>query len=219
MLSFDIYNLLSTAQKAVLDWHSLFQDLICELEVWLGAPSGLIKSLLEHLLELATETAHRTHNLRTMRELQLVPKLLYIINDVKVISTKNVLIQLLAALLGGQPRPSDLLCLGQFMAFTLPLPSQTEKGINLKEIDCEKECEGEHIILRNKCFNVLHGLLFTPRNLVNTIVCEEISRVLGLDWILSFMQENVHPTTVLWAMRMLVILCSGQGQQSAIMQR
>lgn len=219
MLSFDIYNLLSTAQKAVLDWHSLFQDLICELEVWLGAPGGLIKSLLEHLLELATETAHRTHNLRTMRELQLVSKLLYIINDVKVVSTKNVLIQLLAALLGGQPRPSDLLCLGQFMAFTLPLPSQTEKGVNLKESDCEKECEGEHIILRNKCFNVLHGLLFTARNLVNTIVCEEISRVLGLDWILSFMQENVHPTTVLWAMRMLVILCSGQGQQSAIMQR
>ncbi|XP_073949629.1 WD repeat and FYVE domain containing 3 bchs isoform X5 [Choristoneura fumiferana] len=196
-----------------------FQDLICELEVWLGAPGGLIKSLLEHLLELATETAHKTHNLRTMRELQLVSKLLYIINDVKVVSTKNVLIQLLAALLGGQPRPSDLLCLGQFMAYTLPLPSQTEKGLNLKESDCEKECEGEQVILRNKCFNVLHGLLFTARNLVNTIVCEEISRVLGMDWLLSFMQENVHPTTVLWALRILVILCSGQGQQSAIMQR
>ncbi|CAG4982102.1 unnamed protein product [Parnassius apollo] len=196
-----------------------FQDLICELEVWLGAPGGLIKSLLEHLLELATETAHRTHNLRTMRELQLVSKLLYIINDVKVISTKNVLIQLLAALLGGQPRPSDLLCLGQFMAYTLPLPSQTEKGLNLKESDNEKECEGEQVILRNKCFNLLHGLLFTARNLVNTIVCEEISRVLGMDWLLSFMQENVHPSTVLWALRILVILCSGQGQPSAIMQR
>ncbi|XP_063360999.1 WD repeat and FYVE domain-containing protein 3 [Cydia amplana] len=196
-----------------------FQDLICELDVWLGAPGGLIKSLLEHLLELATETAHKTHNLRAMRELQLVSKLLYIINDVKVVSTKNVLIQLLAALLGGQPRPSDLLCLGQFMAYTLPLPSQTEKSLNLKESDCEKECEGEQVILRNKCFNVLHGLLFTQRNLVNTIVCEEISRVLGMDWLLTFMQENVHPTTVLWALRILVILCSGQGQQSAILQR
>ncbi|KAH9634486.1 hypothetical protein HF086_005479 [Spodoptera exigua] len=194
-----------------------FQDLICELEVWLGAPGGLIKSLLEHLLELATETAHRTHNLRTMRELQLVSKLLYIINDVKVVSTRNVLIQLLAALLGGQPRPSDLLCLGQFMAYTLPLPTQTEKGVNLKESDTESE--GEQIILRNKCFNVIHGLLFTQRNLVNTIVCEEISRVLGVDWLLSFMLENVHPTTVLWALRIMVVLCSGQGQQSAILQR
>lgn len=152
-----------------------------------------------------------------MRELQLVSKLLYIINDVKVVSTRNVLIQLLAALLGGQPRPSDLLCLGQFMAFTLPLPSQTERGINPKESDGESE--GEQIILRNKCFNVIHGLLFTARNLVNTIVCEEISRVLGVDWLLSFMLENVHPSTVLWALRIMVVLCSGQGQQSAIMQR
>ncbi|CAG4985996.1 unnamed protein product [Colias eurytheme] len=196
-----------------------FQDLICDLDVWLGAPGGLIKSLLEHLLELATETAHRTHNLRTMRELQLVPKLLYIVNDVKVGSTKNVLINLLAALLGGQPRPTDLLCLGQFMAFTLPLPSQTEQNIVIIENDFDKEIEGEQVILRNKCLCVLHGLLFTTRNLVNTIVCEEISRVLGMDWLLSFMQENVHPTTVLWALRILVILCSGQGQQSAIMQR
>lgn len=193
--------------------------MICELEVWLGAPGGLIKSLLEHLLELATETAHRTHNLRTMRDLQLVSKLLYIINDIKIVCTKNVLIQLLAALLGGQPRPSDMLCLGQFMAFTLPLPSQTEKDIVPKESDCEKESEGDQIILRNKCFHVLHGLLFTARNLVNTIVCEEISRVLGMDWLLSFMQENVHPSTVLWALRIFVILSSGQGQHSAIMQR
>lgn len=154
-----------------------------------------------------------------MRELQLVSKLLYIINEVKVVSTKNVLIQLLSALLGGQPRPSDLLCLGQFMAYTLPLPSQTERGSNPKESDSDKECEGEQIMLRNKCFNVLHTMLFTQRNLVNTIVCEEISRVLGMDWLLSFMQENVHHTTVLWALRILVILCSGQGQQSAIMQR
>lgn len=192
---------------------------MCELEVWFGAPGGLIKSLLEHLLELATETAHRTHNLRTMRDLQLVSKLLYIINDVKVVNTKNVLIQLLAALLAGQPRPTDLLCLGQFMAFTLPSPSQTEKGVTPKESDCEKECEGENIVLRNKCFHVLHGLMFTQRNLVNTVVCEEISRVLGMDWLLSFMQENVHPSTVLWALRIFVILCSGQGQPSAIMQR
>lgn len=197
----------------------IFQDLICELEVWLGAPGGLIKSLLEHLLELATETAHRIHNLRTMRDLQLVNKLLYIINDIKVINTKNVLVQLLAALLGPQPRPSDLLCLGQFMAYTLPLPSQSEKDINPKESDCEKDCEGEHIILRNKCFHILHGMLFTPRNLVNVVVCEEISRVLGMDWLLSFMQDNVHPSTVLWALRIFVVLCSGQGQHSAIMQR
>ncbi|XP_050346639.1 WD repeat and FYVE domain-containing protein 3 isoform X1 [Nymphalis io] len=196
-----------------------FQDLICDLEVWLNAPGGLIKSLLEHLFELATETAHRTHNLRTMRELQLVPKLLYIVNDIRVASTKNVLIQLLANLLGGQPRPSDLLCLGQFLAYTLPLPSQSEQGVVVKEGESDKECEGEIILLRNKCLCFIHCLVIMNRNVESTIICEEVSRVLGTDWLLSFMQENVHPSTVLLALKILVVLCSGQGQQSPIMQR
>ncbi|CAH0714498.1 unnamed protein product, partial [Brenthis ino] len=196
-----------------------FQDLICDLDVWLNAPGGLIKSLLEHLFELATETAHRTHNLRTMRELQLVPKLLYIVNDIKVPSTKNVLIQLLANLLGGQPRPSDLLCLGQFLAYTLPLPSQSEQGVDIKDGEFDKEGEGELIILRNKCLAFMHCLLLMTRNLESNAVSEEISRVLGMDWLLCFMMENVHPSTVLLAMKILVVLCSGQGQQSAIMQR
>lgn len=154
-----------------------------------------------------------------MRELQLVPKLLYIVNDIKVPSTKNVLIQLLANLLGSQPRPSDLLCLGQFLAYTLPLPSQSEQGIVVKEGDSDKESEGEIINLRNKCLYFIHCLLLMTRNVENQIVCEEISRVLGTDWLLCFMQENVHPSTVLLALKILVVLCSGQGQQSAILQR
>lgn len=186
----------------------------------MNAPGGLIKSLLEHLFELATETAHRTHNLRTMRELQLVPKLLYIVNDIKNPSTKNVLVQLLANLLGGQPRPSDLLCLGQFLAYTLPLPSQSEQSIIIKDNEFDKDSDVDHvIILRNKCLNFIHCLLLMTRNLESNVVSEEISRVLGMDWLLCFMQENVHPSTVLLAMKILVVMCSGQGQQSAIMQR
>lgn len=196
-----------------------FQDLICELEVWLGAPGGLIKSLLEHLLELATEAAHRTHNLRTMRELQLVTKLLHIIPEVKNSNTKQVLLQLLSVLLGGQPRPNDLLCFGQFISSTIPPSNQTERDLSLREGDGEKEGEGEQILLRNRCLQLLHGLLFTQRNTVNGIVCEEIARVLGTDWLMSFMQVHVHSSTVIWAMRLLVILCSGQGAQSTLLQR
>lgn len=195
------------------------QDLICELEVWLGAPGGLIKSLLEHLLELATEAAHRTHNLRTMRELQLVNKLLHIIPDVKNFSTKQVLLQLLSVLLGVQPRPNDLLCFGQFISSTLPSASQSEKDFILKEGEGDTEGDGDQILLRNRCFQLLHGLLFTQRNTVNSIVCEEIARVLGTDWLICFMQTHIHPTTVIWAMRLLVILCAGQGTPSSLLQR
>lgn len=189
------------------------------MEVWLGAPGGLIKSLLEHLLQLATEATHRAHNLRTMRELQLVTKLLHIIPEVKNFSTKQVLLQLLSVLLGGQPRPNDLLCFGQFISSTLPPPNQPEKELNIREGDGDNEGEGEQILLRNRCFNLMHGLLFTPRNTVNAIVCEEIARVLGIDWLLSFMQVHIHSSTVIWSMRLLVILCAGQGTASPLLQK
>ena len=35
---------------------------------------------------------------------------------------------------------------------------------------------------------------------------EEIQRVLGYDWLLLFMQAGLHPSTVILAMRMLVLM-------------
>jgi hypothetical protein len=38
--------------------------------------------------------------------------------------------------------------------------------------------------------------------------CEEVAQVLGLDWVLLFLQGHLHPTTVVWGLRILVVLCS-----------
>lgn len=38
--------------------------------------------------------------------------------------------------------------------------------------------------------------------------CEEVVKVLGLDWVLLFAQGHLHPSTVLIALRMLVALLS-----------
>lgn len=67
-----------------------------------------------------------------------------------------------------------------------------------------------NIILRNRCLTLLHTLLFTNRNTVNNIVCDDISRILGIDWIQLFLQPNVHPTTVILGMRILVVLCANE---------
>lgn len=40
--------------------------------------------------------------------------------------------------------------------------------------------------------------------------CEELVRTLGFDWIMMFMEEHLHPTTVTAAMRILVVLLSNQ---------
>lgn len=69
--------------------------------------------------------------------------------DVQVASTRQVLFSLLSVLLSGQPKASDLLIFGQFIASMLPCQLQvTEKRDN------ENEIEEENIVLRNKCLQV-----------------------------------------------------------------
>ena len=67
-----------------------------------------------------------------------------------------------------------------------------------------------NIVLRNRCLTLLHTLLFTSRNTVNNIICDDISRILGIDWILLLLQANVHSTTVILGMRILVVLCANE---------
>lgn len=47
------------------------QDLLCDLDIWLGAPNDLLRSLLEHLLELASESSEKRTNIKIMRDLQV----------------------------------------------------------------------------------------------------------------------------------------------------
>lgn len=76
--------------------------------MWHEAPGELLRSLLEHLYELIAESSEKRTNLRLMRDLQLVHKLLHILSDVKQNTTRQVLLALLSILLG-QPRQADLL--------------------------------------------------------------------------------------------------------------
>lgn len=41
-------------------------------------------------------------------------------------------------------------------------------------------------------------------------MCEEVATVLGLDWVLLFLQSGLHSTTVVWGLRILVAVCSVQ---------
>lgn len=179
--------------------------------MWHEAPGELLRSHLEHLYELAAESSEKRNNTWIMRDLQLVTKLLHITPEIRHHGTRQVLFSLLSVLLGGQPRQADLLWFGQFIAATLPVsPLPSEKNINLCEGDLEKEGEGEHILLRNRCLSLMHNLLFTSRNSVNVTVCDEVTKTLGFDWILLFMQPHLHSTTVIWGLRILVVVSSNQ---------
>lgn len=91
------------------------------MDIWHTAPNGLLRSLLEHLLELASESSEKRANIRIMRDLQLVTKLLHIITEIHDAGTREILFTLLSILLGGQPRHCDLLLFGQYIAAKLPM--------------------------------------------------------------------------------------------------
>ncbi|XP_055386714.1 WD repeat and FYVE domain-containing protein 3 isoform X2 [Condylostylus longicornis] len=194
-----------------------FQDLLCDLEIWHGAPNGLLRSLLEHLLELAIESNEKRQNIKIMRELQLVSKLLHIIVDINDHSTREILFNLIETLLGQQPKHNDLLLFGQYIAAKLPRTNCSERAINVPvmikkdkgSLD-QNDIIGQNVYLRNRCLSLLHGLLFTPRNTVNYVICDDISKILGMDWLLLFMQPQVHFTTVIIAVRILVVVCANE---------
>ncbi|XP_068150456.1 LOW QUALITY PROTEIN: WD repeat and FYVE domain-containing protein 3 [Drosophila tropicalis] len=195
-----------------------FQDLLCDLEIWHNAPNGLLRSLLEHLLELVVESNEKKQNVKIMRDLQLLVKLLHIIAYIQDHSTREILFQLLETLLGGQPRHTDLLLFGQYIASKLPKAQPpdgvvSERSVLLPSMKLpldDQECVAQNIYLRNRCLSLVHGLLFTPRNTVNYVICDDISKTLGMDWLLLFMQPQVHFTTVIIAVRILVVVCANE---------
>lgn len=224
-LTFSLVGTVNSGQEtsAAIPNITAFQDLLCDLDIWLNAPNGLLRSLLEHLLELASESGEKKTNIRIMRELMLVSKLLHILCDINENATREILLTLLSILLGGQPRPADLLHFGQFITAKLPLSGENEKSLDLTHLSSNKDFTimddsdavgvsntVRNIILRNRCLSLLHSLLFTIKNTVNAAICGEISRVLGIDWILLFMQSNMHPSTVVWSMRILVVLLANE---------
>ncbi|XP_055847784.1 WD repeat and FYVE domain-containing protein 3 [Episyrphus balteatus] len=212
-LTFGLVGTVNSGQDmAAIPNITAFQDLLCDLEIWHGAPNGLLRSLLEHLLELAVESNEKKQNVKIMRDLQLLNKLLNIITDINDHSTREILFSLVETLLGGQPRHSDLLLFGQYIAAKLPKFDQIERSVILPSMVKKDgdDLAAQNIYLRNRCLSLLHGLLFTPRNTVNYIICDDISKTLGMDWLLLFMQPHVHFTSVIIAVRILVVVCANE---------
>lgn len=215
-LTFGLVGTVNSGQEMIaIPNVTAFQDLLCDLDIWHGAPNGLLRSLLEHLLELAVESNEKKQNVKIMRDLQLINKLLHIIIDLTDHSTREILFNLVETLLGGQPRHSDLLLFGQYISAKIPKSTMAEKASIMPAMKKEKPVEtddimAQNIYLRNRCLSLLHGLLFTPRNTVNYVICDDITKTLGMDWLLLFMQSHVHFTTVIIAVRILVVVCANE---------
>ncbi|XP_076782462.1 LOW QUALITY PROTEIN: WD repeat and FYVE domain-containing protein 3 [Arvicanthis niloticus] len=211
-------------ETSIIPNSTAFQDLLCDFEVWLHAPYELHLSLFEHFIELLTESSEASKNAKLMREFQLIPKLLLTLRDMSLSQpTIAAISNVLSFLLQGFPNSNDLLRFGQFISSTLPTFAVCEKFVVMEINHEEKPDTGAEeefgglvsanlILLRNRLLDILLKLVYTSKEKtnINLQACEELVRTLGFDWIMMFMEEHLHPTTVTAAMRILVVLLSNQ---------
>ncbi|KAM7304285.1 WD repeat and FYVE domain-containing protein 3, partial [Ixodes scapularis] len=100
----------SGRETTVIPNMTAFEDLLCNLEVWRDAPGDLHKSLYEHFHELITESSEQKANLRILRELEMVTRLLMMLRDPCLsASTVRLLCNLLRTLLHSTQRSGDIL--------------------------------------------------------------------------------------------------------------
>ncbi|XP_006867792.1 PREDICTED: WD repeat and FYVE domain-containing protein 3 isoform X1 [Chrysochloris asiatica] len=211
-------------ETSIIPNSTAFQDLLCDFEVWLHAPYELHLSLFEHFIELLTESSEASKNAKLMREFQLIPKLLLTLRDMSLSQPTIAAIgNVLSFLLQGLPSSNDLLRFGQFISSTLPTFAVCEKFVvmeinNEEKLDTGTEEEfgglisANLILLRNRLLDILLKLVYTSKEKtsINLQACEELVKTLGFDWIMMFMEEHLHSSTVTAAMRILVVLLTNQ---------
>ncbi|XP_022643815.1 WD repeat and FYVE domain-containing protein 3-like isoform X2 [Varroa destructor] len=168
-----------------------FRDVLCNLDVWRDAAHDLQRSLYEHLLQVASDSSE---TVSLMRELDLVSKILYTLSEPGRMAPQTIATccDLLRLLLQNTSRNSDILRFGQFIIWTLPARDQDPVFTNL----------------RVKCLQLLSTMAAPSKGAVNTGLCEQLARVLGLDWFIVLLSSHLDPSTQLLALQLLsCMLC------------
>ncbi|XP_052816149.1 WD repeat and FYVE domain-containing protein 3-like isoform X4 [Mya arenaria] len=211
----------SGKESSLIPNRKAFEDILCDLEVWHEAPGELQRSLYEHFYELLTDSSEQGNNLRLMREIGLTVRLLHVMRDPRLPqSTLDTMATVVGLLLEGHPDTHSLLKVGQFLVNTIP-ESHSEKLLVVENpagpsgnfIIVEADDPGGpsiHMVrLRNTLLDVIYRLLsqsVLPPTQQASSFCEELQRVLGFDWILMFLQSHVHATTVIRALKILLVM-------------
>ncbi|KAH9494853.1 WD repeat and FYVE domain-containing protein 3, partial [Bulinus truncatus] len=209
----------SGRESSVIPNVTAFQDLLCDLEIWHEAPGELQRSLYDHFYELLTDSSEQKSNHNIMRNIGLSTKLLHILKDHKLsLSTCQSIANVLGELLSGPSDQAGLLRFGQHLVSTIAVSTCMERNVDIKaEGDVESDvslglsdCSLPQVIhnikMRNILLDVIMKLVKTGNAGVNQQACDDIAKHLGFDWLLLFLQTNVHPTTVVLTLRVLLVM-------------
>ena len=202
---------------------SAFRDVLCDFEMWHGSTGELEKSLFEHFYELICDfnSKRSIENIKLLREFGVVEKLLAILKTLNVPTQNSItqtLLKVVKGLLCTNPRVSDVLCFALFIASTLDICDDenfsdiklNKNGTDLDQDEVQKEIPEvmNKVMLRNRCLKLFYSLLFTEDGDIHANYCDDVAQVVGFDFVLAFVRGSLHPTTVVWGLRILMALLS-----------
>ena len=175
-----------------------FKELIIEhIDLW-WQDTAILKALLELFNDLLDSQRYRMMNLKKLRELGLLNKMLFSLWTYKIKDPQltHLTRKILFNLLNQTKRPGDLLHFGQFLCVYLQL--------NEKD-----PANAEQIELRNSLLKIIMHLLTKNNPQANAVMQEEFVRVLGFDWFLLFVRNpNLSKETIVLGLVNLMILIS-----------
>nr|XP_033797067.1 WD repeat- and FYVE domain-containing protein 4 isoform X2 [Geotrypetes seraphini] len=190
--------------------HTAFQHILCDFELWLIAPDNLDLVLFSHLIVIFKDKRYGCLNAELAHQMQVVPKLLFLLNEPNLPQTKVTSIcTVLTHLLTGYFNIQDILRIGLFLVYTLKPPSVKENQICLERVsnlsnEALSQTSGRTIWLRNQLLKMLLDLLYSDKVHLSVEQQEDTFMALGYDWFLLFIQDHLHPDTVVLGMKLLV---------------
>ncbi|CAL8113792.1 unnamed protein product [Orchesella dallaii] len=168
---------------SLVDQEHGFAELLGDLEIWCGDGkiNDLEKALYEHFMTLLNEDKRAVEYFKSAGVLNnLLSR--------TTVHTHNSLFAVIGILV-----KHELVVYGCFVVDTLPTEKIIEKNLDNK------------IIIRNKCLQLIHACLYVGRT-INVQFCEELVNTLGFDFLLLFSEPNLHPNTLVWALRILMLV-------------
>ncbi|KAG7334069.1 hypothetical protein KOW79_002476 [Hemibagrus wyckioides] len=205
---------LGTGSVYVHDLTAL-QGILCNFEVWQKSPEGLDLSVLNHFVDILKSSSGDPQNAEAIHSLDLMTKLLILLQDPTVTHRKvTVICTIITCLLQKHFNPKDIKRLGLFLIHTL-LPPTVNETKAFPSVICEDQSQalsqtpGRTIWIRNQLLEVLSSLIISDTPLPNKQQ-EELFFILGSDWFLLFLQGHIHSSTVLLVLKMLVHFLSQQ---------
>ncbi|XP_039629915.1 WD repeat- and FYVE domain-containing protein 4 isoform X2 [Polypterus senegalus] len=190
--------------------YKAFEHVLCDFEIWKTAPDNLEYAVLTHFDDLLKSTSDGTRNAEIMHQLNLMEKLIFLLNEPNITCAKvKLIIDIMKQLLQRQFNIKDILRIGLFLISTL-LPTSLNENVIFPEnvYNVQKQALSETpartIWMRNQLLEMLLDFVSSNNSGISLKDKENMFMALGSDWFLLFLQSHLHSTTILLAIQLLL---------------